>query len=309
VRSSREFSEDPLPGRVRVTAFGDSFTHCSDVGNDETWEERISELDPTFEVINFGVGGYALDQAHLRFLAEGDTYRGAAYVLVGFMSENIKRMVNVFRPFYHPDTGLPLPKPRYRLVEGKLELLPNPLRSPEDYRRLLAEPSKTLPSLGLNDHHFVHSPRAGALDFLASVRLVRLLLSRLGRKDGPTGLDGRYRERSRALDLLVEVMARFDSDVRATGAVPVIVLFPNGQALARFLDADLRLYGPLVERLRERGIHPVDLLDDLAEACRERPMSEVCRTHCTAEGNRVIARTILRRLKAMEDERRRKDSD
>lgn len=69
---------------------------------------------------NAGVSGYSLDQTLLRFEANDPPF-GADIVLIGFMAENINRLVNVFRPFYTPG-GTPLAKPRFRVCEDQLVL-------------------------------------------------------------------------------------------------------------------------------------------------------------------------------------------
>ena len=48
------------------SAFGDSMTHGDEVTDDEAWLHRLSERLGC-NVQNFGVGGYGLDQAALRY--------------------------------------------------------------------------------------------------------------------------------------------------------------------------------------------------------------------------------------------------
>ena len=53
----------------RINTYGDSFTHCDQVNNGETWEEYLgSHLREPIQ--NFGVGGYSVYQAYLRMLKE-----------------------------------------------------------------------------------------------------------------------------------------------------------------------------------------------------------------------------------------------
>ncbi len=55
----------PMPPTGGIVAVGDSFTYGSEVGQDETWEAYLEKLIDV-PVINFGAGGYGLDQAVLR---------------------------------------------------------------------------------------------------------------------------------------------------------------------------------------------------------------------------------------------------
>ena len=120
IRATKEYEPRPAPGRVRIAAFGDSITHGDDVKNEDTWQVQMEKSDPSLEVVNFGVAGYGLDQALLRYLHEGISYHPQV-VFIGFMEENINRLVNVFRPFYYP--GIPLAKPRFILRNDELVLL------------------------------------------------------------------------------------------------------------------------------------------------------------------------------------------
>ena len=51
----------------RIRTYGNSFTHCSQANNNETWEEYLAAhiQEP---VRNYGVGGYSVYQAYRRML-------------------------------------------------------------------------------------------------------------------------------------------------------------------------------------------------------------------------------------------------
>src|SRR5436853_1531398 len=124
IRAIREYTLTPPKNVPRISTFGDSFTHGDGVGDKDTWQEVMMSTNRNLEVLNFGVGGFGLDQAFLRYQQDGAMYN-SHIVLIGFLSENIYRSVNVFRPFYSSDTTLPLAKPRYILEDGRLVLLYN----------------------------------------------------------------------------------------------------------------------------------------------------------------------------------------
>ena len=52
-----------------ISCYGDSFTFCRQVNDNETWEWYLSELTKS-NVVNYGVGNYGLDQAILRLKRE-----------------------------------------------------------------------------------------------------------------------------------------------------------------------------------------------------------------------------------------------
>ena len=45
-RANREYAKEKTPGRIRVLCFGDSYTHCDEVGNQETWEHHAEQAAP-----------------------------------------------------------------------------------------------------------------------------------------------------------------------------------------------------------------------------------------------------------------------
>ena len=102
----------PEMDAVRLAAFGDSFTFGGDVADRDAYPEALARLEPRIDVANYGVPAYGLDQAFLRYLKEREAARPQV-VVIGYLSENICRNVNVFRPFYNPNTLFPLAKPRY----------------------------------------------------------------------------------------------------------------------------------------------------------------------------------------------------
>jgi len=129
MRADREYPAEARPGIRRLAAFGESFTYCQEVDASDCWTDSLERLWPGTEVLNFGVPGYGPDQAWLRYQRDGGQYESCA-VLIGFMVENVNRVVNRFYPFYQPDTGLVASKPRFLLADDSLTLLPSPVSDP-----------------------------------------------------------------------------------------------------------------------------------------------------------------------------------
>ena len=134
---------------IRIAAFGDSFTERSGI-------QKLALEREGLEVVNFGVGGYGLDQSYLRYLRDGAT-SDFDIVLIGFMTENSNRNLNVFRHFYLPFRGAIFSKPRFRIKDGELD-----------------NPTEAMKELGANDYYFGHRPKSSVVDFSAAVRLVKL---------------------------------------------------------------------------------------------------------------------------------------
>lgn len=101
LRANREYLLQPSPG-IRVAAFGDSFVHANTVSNAEMWTEQLIEFEPDLEVMNFGVSGYGLDQAFLRYQQEGVAFQ-PNIVLIGlvpryYVSRHVKYLIRSANP-------------------------------------------------------------------------------------------------------------------------------------------------------------------------------------------------------------------
>jgi hypothetical protein len=290
LRATREYSLTPPPGKVRVAAFGDSFTHASGVPTGFTWEERLEELEPGLEVINFGVPGSDPGQALLRYRREGSAYH-PHLVLIGMMSENINRMVNTFRPFYFARSGLPFSKPRFAIEGGRLVLLENPIRSMAEYRELLREPEAWLPRLGEHDYFYRRHNRRSRFDFLPSVRFARIVADQYF--DQPIlRPDGLYNTRSEAYQVTLRVLDQFYRETLANGSLPILVMYPRRKDIRLRHGGDKVTYQPLVDELRRRGYRVIDLGDGFQRYDPEGVMMKRSFLHYPKGGNQMVAQWI-----------------
>ena len=88
-------SEDVTPavpaGRIRIVCSGDSFTFGYGVGDDETWCQRLTALDPTLQTVNMGLGGYGVDQEYLWYRRDG-TRLDHDLQLLSVLTDDFRRM-------------------------------------------------------------------------------------------------------------------------------------------------------------------------------------------------------------------------
>lgn len=291
IRADREYGIDPPPGTLRIAAFGDSFTHGDDVENGEDWPSILERGGEGREVMNFGVPGYGLDQAFLRYLEEAVPF-SPDVVLIGFMAENIGRSLSAFRPFYRPSTGLPLAKPRFRIDGEDLLLVPNPLARLEDYRALLESPGEALPLLGADDGYYADRCLSHPLEISRTFRLLRVAeeVWRKRRRYGG-GEDAFYREGSEHLILTLRIFEEFRRAAIEKGSEPIILLFPEVSDIRRARNGESARYVTLLDLFEERGYRYVDLMETLLGA--EKPFADRGRNvHYSPEGNRRIARRV-----------------
>ncbi len=290
IRADREYDLQPPPGVLRLAAFGDSFTHASDVPNPATWEHRLEETRPNLEALNFGVPGFEPGQALLRYRREGVRFH-PHIVLIGFMSENINRVVNTFRPFYFPRSGVPFTKPRFALRGGKLVLIENPIRDDEGYRELLRSPETVLPRLGKDDYFYQRNSKRNPLDFLPSVRFASIFADQYLHQ--PIFSGGVYNTRSEAYQVTVAVLEQFYKEATANSSLPIIVIFPERREIRNRREGEKVVYEPLLTELHRGGYRTIDLLDGFQRYDPQGEMMKKKFIHYPKSGNRMVARTIL----------------
>ena len=301
-RSLRTYEDEPPPDVLRIAAFGDSFVYGNEVDTREAWPARMEALFPNVEVLNYGVGGFGLDQAFLRYHQDGHTL-DPRVVIVGFVADDLRRLVNVYRRFI-ADNESPLAKPRFVLGDnGALTLIPAPLPNRAAYERVLADPS-SVRALGQHDQWYEPAVYDNPLyDYLATVRLASTVWIRLDNRyldSDRIVADGVFNRNSEAYRLQVAIFERFARDITQAGARPHIVLFPDRSSLAAELDGLPPVYAPLAEDLERLGIPYSDLSPDFREAVRTGGVDALFRPggHYSPAGNDVAAKAIGRALGA-----------
>lgn len=253
----------PLEGAA-IAAFGDSFTFGDEVGDSETWEARLAKRLGS-DVLNYGVGGYGIDQALLRY----EAYLPSAprrHVILAFISENINRNVNVYRKFYYPKTAATFTKPRFVMSASRLTLKPNPVQALQDRDRLAD--GGFIRKLGSDDYWFNHR-------HLPTLRFpyTRLLFDRLfwrqllpGGRVNPSDLDAApdftLWTDAAARDLTIAIFERFVTDAIRHGDVPVILHLPvEGEIRARQsrgeLPAAVEILAPVCTARHWQCLFPV----------------------------------------------------
>lgn len=94
----------------RIHAYGDSFTHCDQVNDGETWEEYLAAhiREP---IVNLGVGGYGVYQAYLRMMRH-EAREPAGYVILNIWHDDHFRSLDSWRAIrfgFRTSCGFTLP--------------------------------------------------------------------------------------------------------------------------------------------------------------------------------------------------------
>ncbi|MDP6039689.1 MAG: hypothetical protein QGG64_14155 [Candidatus Latescibacteria bacterium] len=119
----------------RVHTYGNSFTHCDQVSNGETWQEYLAAhlLEP---VRNYGVGGHSVYQAYRRMLIV-EKEHPAEYVILNVWDDDHFRNLDAWRSIRMGRQGrFTLPHLRVNLENGTCEEHENLCKTAEEMYRL-----------------------------------------------------------------------------------------------------------------------------------------------------------------------------
>jgi hypothetical protein len=294
LRGTRETSRTPPPGVVRVLTFGDCLTFGGGVSDDDTFQRIMEKNDPRLDVLNFGVDGFGPVQMLLRYRESAEWCGEHGVAILCMSSSNVFKPLNAFRPFMAYDHGLPFGLPRASLREDRLEIIPNPLPSLNDYRVLLANPDRELRRIGALDDYYLAKFAVSAVDMLPSARMARMLCDELRKLARVITLNGVYRESSRAVATTIAVLEHFAAEARWRGARPIVAVLPTPRDVGWFVSCGINSSAPVIAQIRRRGIECVDLLDDLGPEARDGGHLRVFTDrHYSAVGNAIVARRLM----------------
>lgn len=293
IRSDREYSVLKPKNILRISAFGDSFTHCDEVSNKFTWENVLEKKIKNAEVLNFGVSGFEPCQAYLRYQKDGKKFNSDV-VLICFLSENINRAVNQFRPFlFGANEGVVLTKPRYILENNQLKLLPNPIQKREDLKNILNDDfMKNYPWQDYWYQRFIYNK---SLDVFPSAKLFRGVMRFL--KRGSLYKGGQYKTDTEAFKIVCLSLKKFYNNVKSEEKKPVIIIFPNKKDMLLYKAKHIKSYEPLLAFFKTNNIAFVDLMDGFKKYGFADINKYFALIHYNELGNKIVADEIEKYLK------------
>jgi hypothetical protein len=298
-RADRPYALIPPPGVTRIGVFGPSFAHADDVALQDSWPYLLEHSQQNLEVMNWGVGGYGTDQAFLRYETLGATY-APHVVIIAYEEDNLRRNVNRYRPFAHPQTGLPLTKPVFVLQDEGLRLLDNPFSSLAALSQTAATDPGGFLDAACSDDFFCVRERyqPSPLDFFKSFRLLRTLAFEIKYQDRLpylTTWQESYRDPSQT-EVTVRLLKTFAETARQNGSTPVVVTFAYRTTFEDYAAGKPPMYQGIVDRLRSAGIRVLDLSPEFVAANKGSDDFTgyfAPGGHYNEVGNRVVSRAVL----------------
>ena len=140
MRSNREYPLLRPGGRRRIILLGDSYTAGDGVSNDERYSDRLEQLHPHLDVLNFGLPSSGTDQQFLIYETLAKPFEADAYIFA-ILVENILRNQQKYRPGGEPQTNFVVcrPKPYFTFDDNHLALHNQPVPPEERYMQELKD--------------------------------------------------------------------------------------------------------------------------------------------------------------------------
>ena len=209
--------------KPRIAIVGDSFVFADRVAFEDSWGHLLeANSGGRFEVLNFGVGGYAVDQAYLRVKKDVLAWE-PDIVILGFPLGDLYRTVTVYPFISSPHWGMPFSKPRIVRDANELRVLNVPTMHP---RAMFTQQSiADLPFLEYDAGYIGRRWRQPGVADLSYVK--RLLLDNWA-DPGDPGPHGTDEEIVRVNAAIFREFIRLAQDHEA---VPLIAYFPGQRDL------------------------------------------------------------------------------
>lgn len=133
-RSRKEFIYEVPEGKRRILIYGDSFAAGMRLPQEQTWVSLWEQSDENLEAVNFGVGGYGMGLAYLRFLQTKDLLEYDDVFLMIVPESDLFRDINTIRYLGKRWDSYRV-QSRFVLENGKLKLIPSPYKNIAEMER------------------------------------------------------------------------------------------------------------------------------------------------------------------------------
>lgn len=266
-----------------IAAYGDSYIRGGEVDDDQAWTYQLSK-SIGMGARNYGVGAFGTYQALLKaksHLSQGNVY---PVTILGVNEENIRRVLNVFRPFLSQRGQMKFAfMPGLYCENGICSAIANPLRPDvqtiEEVRKLARDARQW-------DYWARQKP---VFEYPWSVNMIKLARLALGR--------GRANEREPlwldpdGIAAMRLIISEFRDVVTDAGSLPVVLFFPQ-RPKAGVVPSYSRFKQQMAHEFSDLLI--LDVADSEFDPRRFKLKPTAC--HPSEYGHSVIAETVRKGL-------------
>jgi hypothetical protein len=265
----------------RIAIVGDSFTFGLEVRYEDTWGYMLEqELGSEFQVLNFGVDGYGIDQAYMRYERDPLLWHPDV-VILSVINDDFRRTIGVYGFLTFPNAAMPFSKPRFVIGGQGLVPLNLPLLTPDS---IFAKDSITeLPFIEYDGSFQRADWEWHFYDYLYSFRF---LFSRFPR--WPVPRPSVSDEAMRSIN--GELLRSFVRLARWHGSTPIVVYFPARSDFFLAGTPQAGLTRVAHEVFQAYGIRYLDMTDCVSKV---NPPERFVTLHYSPVTNAAIAKCLV----------------
>lgn len=278
----------------RIAIVGDSFAFAELVAFEESWGHLLEAgSGDRLQVLNFGVGGYGIDQSYLRLKKDILAWKPDV-VIMGFPLADIYRSVTVYPFINWPEWSMPFSKPRVVRDGSALKVLNIPALAPN---AIFAKPSITdLPHLEYDAGYNPRDWRQRAADASYAKRALFSVVAPWS-ESAPGGTE------KELIQLNAAIFRAFIELANEHGISPLLAYFPGKPEVERLSRGEST---PAQRILTELGVPLIDTTPCIMEVGAIDAYIPGD-PHYSARGNAAVAKCVrpaLDRVLAQGDARR-----
>ena len=272
---------DDRSARTTIALLGNSYVFGEDVEYEDTWGFHLEQrLGADVQVLNFGVPGYGVDQAYLRYLRDVRERRPDIAIL-GVISHDLIRTTMVYYAVSFAGAAVPGAKPRFSMKNGQLTLVNVPLPLPE-----AVYGAQSIQDLPFIDYDQTYRPIEWQRHWYEVSYLLRFAVSWCS----PCGGLGAPNDNEETVPLNGAILHEFVREATASGTIPIVVFLPSfreGRDASGRLSATPSLG---VRILKNAQVDFVDLTDCIKRVDERNQFTSGW--HYTPQANSIMAECL-----------------
>jgi hypothetical protein len=267
-RKVAQFADKPC----RIHVYGDSFTHCDQVSDSETWEEYLAAhlQEP---IRNYGVGGYSVYQAYRRML-KVEKQSGVQHIILNIYDDDHFRNLDAWRSIRagaRSQCGFTLPHLGVNIQQGRCDQIENLLRTTDKVDKLRDE---DFIWQAFKDDPVLQLIMATRAINQVAPNMVRSIAARFGVTEDRIGSGTTAQQISQihteaALFATRNIVTWTEQFVQSAGKKLMVILSFSGGNIANELEGKPRFDQSFVEWLRSKTYPVIDMRDVFATEYRQ----------------------------------------
>jgi hypothetical protein len=299
-RASFEVSPHPSSATARVLVFGDSFAAGSGLPQSLIWTEELNHNAKRFEAVNFGVDGYSMGQAFLRYQDVGSKIAHDIVLLMFVPSADLWRDINVLRELGEPGWDFYRVQPRFTLRGSKLHLVPSPFPMDRDLSADMSREQQDLLIAHLREYdRFYFRPKYEMPPWLGHLITYKLLARAYYEYAFNKQHMNVYHFDSEAVRVSGAIFQTMCAQVVAAGQRFLLVLLPVPDDLSRMEEEpQFRITWTEMSKTLCTGVDCLDMTTSLRNMSTDELDFALDGSHYGPKANRWLAHFVLAELEA-----------